>query len=248
MPMSLVRGANDRQAEIYDEFFADSRIRSDVWKFADRFLIKGRLLDLGCGTGEDALHFTQRGLEVTAIDISPAMIARLKLKCGEAVRYEVGDMCSYGSDKPFEAVFSNFSAVNYVSSLEWLRRIPLLPGGYLVLVTLGRFYPLGAAIFLLKGQFRRVTHRLQSTIEGSLDGSTFTVHYHSLNKIRHDLGPSFELKHVAGLRALSTTPDLRHLERFGVIRLLRPIDAWWCAHRLTAVISDQFISVWQFVG
>jgi len=37
-------------------------------------LVRGRVLDVGCGGGRVALHLQQRGLDVTAIDISPLAI------------------------------------------------------------------------------------------------------------------------------------------------------------------------------
>jgi SAM-dependent methyltransferase len=249
MLRNSVREAYDRQAEIYDGFFAHSDVRADVWKIAGRFLTQGRLLDLGCGTGEDAIHFAQRGLEVTAVDVSPAMIAQLKLKCGDSIRCEVGDMRSSStSAEPFDGVFSNFSSVNYVSNLDWLSHIPLRTGAHVVLVTLGRFYPLGAAVFVWKGQPRLAVHRLHRTMQGQVDGIPFEVHYHSLRRLRRALGSKFELKHVSGLHALRPTPNLQHLDRFRVVQMLRPLESWWCSHRLTAIISDQFISVWQFLG
>jgi SAM-dependent methyltransferase len=39
---------------------------------------RGKILDLGCGQGPDALFFTVKGLEVTALDISPKAIADLR--------------------------------------------------------------------------------------------------------------------------------------------------------------------------
>ena len=33
-----------------------------------------RILDIGCGTGEDAAHFAARGVQVHATDASPAMV------------------------------------------------------------------------------------------------------------------------------------------------------------------------------
>lgn len=68
-----VREAFDRHAEVYDERFSRvalaQEIRADVWRIADAVFSPGaRLLDLGCGTGEDAIHFAQNGCRVTAID------------------------------------------------------------------------------------------------------------------------------------------------------------------------------------
>jgi ubiquinone/menaquinone biosynthesis C-methylase UbiE len=79
--VNSVQEAYDRYAAVYDELLAHSEIRRDVWEIADRFFTEGmRLLDLGCGTGDDAIHFAQRGLFVSAVDVSPVMIERLKLK------------------------------------------------------------------------------------------------------------------------------------------------------------------------
>jgi len=248
--VSSVQDACDRQAAVYDGFFNPAEVRSEVWKIADRFFTKGmRLLDVGCGTGEDANHFAQRGLQVTAVDFSSGMIARIKMKCGERVRYELTDMRTYcPQDTCFDGVFSNFSALNYVSDLSWLGGIRVAPGAHLVVTTLGRFYPLESAILLLKGRPRLALRRFKESCEGEIEGIRFRVYYHSVRRLRSALGKRFRLKQVTGLRAFRPVPNLRHLERFEMLRLLRPIDRWWCSHRSTATFSDQFISVWQFLG
>lgn len=41
-----------------------------------------RLLDLGCGTGKSFMPMLSRGYEVTACDISPAMVARARARSG----------------------------------------------------------------------------------------------------------------------------------------------------------------------
>ena len=45
--------------------------------------ITGSVIDLGCGTGEHALFFSQRGQPVTGIDFVPEAIARAKTKASE---------------------------------------------------------------------------------------------------------------------------------------------------------------------
>jgi 2-polyprenyl-3-methyl-5-hydroxy-6-metoxy-1,4-benzoquinol methylase len=42
--------------------------------------ITGRVLDIGCGTGENALHFASHGLDVTALDVSAIAIERAQQK------------------------------------------------------------------------------------------------------------------------------------------------------------------------
>src|SRR5437763_2049305 len=48
---------------------------------ADRF--SGSILDAGCGTGENALFFAERGHNVTGIDFLEEPIRRAKLKAAE---------------------------------------------------------------------------------------------------------------------------------------------------------------------
>lgn len=43
-------------------------------------LVKGKILDVGCGAGSHSLHLQQKGFEVTAIDISPNAIKTCQLR------------------------------------------------------------------------------------------------------------------------------------------------------------------------
>src|ERR1035441_1947721 len=47
----------------------------DLVELADGGTLKGRVLDVGCGTGEHALLAAARGFEATGIDASPKAIA-----------------------------------------------------------------------------------------------------------------------------------------------------------------------------
>ena len=87
--MASAREAFDRHAALYDRAFAGGDIRSEIWDLADRVFAPGmNLLDLGCGTGDDSIHFAQRGLNVTAIDISAEMISQLQRKQSGAIHSE----------------------------------------------------------------------------------------------------------------------------------------------------------------
>jgi SAM-dependent methyltransferase len=43
-------------------------------------LIKGKVLDVGCGTGENALFLAEKGYEVSGVDFSPTAIQKAKEK------------------------------------------------------------------------------------------------------------------------------------------------------------------------
>ena len=245
--MSTVREAFDRHAAGYDQVFSSLQLRSEVWQIADSYLSAGmRVIDLGCGTGEDALHFAQRGLMVTAIDVSPRMIDELRRKAGDTIHSEVADMRTYApAAGEFNGVFSNFGALNCIPDLNWLPAMRLSRGAHLVLVTMGRFYPLESAVFLLKGRPRMAVRRLGRAREAAVEGVRFNVYYHGLAAIRRALGSRFELKQVHGLRSLQPAPGLEHLSRFRVLRLLEPLDRRLCSWRPTAAWADHFVSVWR---
>lgn len=48
-----------------------------------RELNKGRVLDVGCGTGENALYFAENGFSVVGVDLSSGAIAAAKAKATE---------------------------------------------------------------------------------------------------------------------------------------------------------------------
>jgi len=88
----------DAAAADYDRHFTDTPLggylRRAVWRRLDACFARGdRVLELGCGTGEDALHLARRGVRVVATDAAAAMVetARRKLAAGGAAAVHAGD-------------------------------------------------------------------------------------------------------------------------------------------------------------
>jgi SAM-dependent methyltransferase len=67
------------------------------------------ILELGCGTGNDAARLAREGYQVTAIDLSAEAIARAQARFGSDVRFLVADMALPlpFRDASFDAVMSN---------------------------------------------------------------------------------------------------------------------------------------------
>ena len=58
------------------ESYCSSTVNADMsaaWKRFSFFLKRGRILDFGCGSGRDSLHFLSHGYEVEAWDGSEVM-------------------------------------------------------------------------------------------------------------------------------------------------------------------------------
>jgi len=68
-----------------------------------------RVLELGCGTGTNAILLAELGFEVTAVDLSPLAIEQVERKAAEAgvdVSWVCGDVCSIVQpSEPFPLVF-----------------------------------------------------------------------------------------------------------------------------------------------
>ena len=145
----------------YNAAFAEPRLgrwlRGLVWdRLAGVFGQGDRVLELGCGTGEDAVWLARQGVEVWATDSSPAMIEVARAKAQAVgldylVHCGVLDMAALGPDSmprdaAFDGALSNFGAVNCLPSLRplvqtlanWIRRRLPGPGGH------GSVLPLGS--------------------------------------------------------------------------------------------------------
>jgi hypothetical protein len=72
----------------------------------------GRALELAIGTGRIALPLTARGVEVHGIDLSRAMVARLRAKPGgEAIPVTIGDIATTRVDGTFSLVYLVFNTI-----------------------------------------------------------------------------------------------------------------------------------------
>jgi SAM-dependent methyltransferase len=129
-------------APVYDDFTAHHDY--EVWlgnllPELERLGLEGnRLLDVACGTGKSFIPMLNRGWEVTASDISPAMVALARAKVGDAVALSVADMRDLPDFGQFGLVWCLDDAINYLLSSEELEqalagmRRNLGPGGLLM--------------------------------------------------------------------------------------------------------------------
>src|SRR5579872_5417120 len=132
------QAAYDAIAPEYDAAVAPSTwVRERLWARLDRLFPPGaRVLDVTAGTGLDALHLSARGVEVTACDLSPGMLARLARKA-PAIPTVVSDfnrLEEAGLTGPFDGLISTFAGLNAAPDLAGLLRAAarlVRPGGVL---------------------------------------------------------------------------------------------------------------------
>ena len=106
-------------------------------RLAEAGLLSGRVLDAGCGTGEQVLLAAAHGADAMGMDVSALAIERARTKAGERdlpARFEVGDALHlerlgerFGTiiDSGLFHVFDDADRPRYVTSL----RAALEPGG-----------------------------------------------------------------------------------------------------------------------
>ncbi|HEX4829487.1 MAG TPA: class I SAM-dependent methyltransferase [Trebonia sp.] len=111
-------------------------------RLASEGRLTGRVVDSGCGTGENALLAASAGADVTGVDIAPTAIARAREKAAErglAAVFEVGDALDLGRrglaadtviDSGVFHIFDDADRARYVASLADV----LGPGGTCYLV------------------------------------------------------------------------------------------------------------------
>lgn len=197
-------------AEVYDDQFTDHPLgrkkRALVHEVLDALVRKDdRLLELACGTGEDALHLADRVRSITLTDASPGMMARAIEKFRTQAPSErqtarvdfivatiekvAGDESPVSDKAPFDLIYSNFDGLNCVASIPdvipGLYRL-LRPGGRLVVVFMTRHNLFEKMADLLRGRFRRVVkgRAVESGEEVSIgDGATIRTWFPAVREV-----------------------------------------------------------------
>jgi len=100
--------------------------------------VRGRLLDVGCGTGAllHEISLSGRDLELNGIDFSPAMLTQASEKLGSTAVLRKASVESIPFPDAYFSIIVSANAFHYFpspsSALKEMRRV-LVPGGHMVI-------------------------------------------------------------------------------------------------------------------
>jgi cyclopropane fatty-acyl-phospholipid synthase-like methyltransferase len=121
----------------------------ELARMVDAGLITGRVIDIGCGTGENALYFAKAGLDVVGVDGSPEAIRLARDKARQrdvSIRFDIADVLDLqayrqsfdsATDSGVFHVFDDEDRPRYQRSVREVLR----PGGRLYLMCFSERQP-----------------------------------------------------------------------------------------------------------
>lgn len=244
----MASGCFDLLAAEYDRAWTNSgpgRLqRNAVWRqILPLFQAGQSVLDLGCGTGEDARALSHRGVRVSALDASPEMV---RIARHRGVDAHVGAIEAIDTiDGRFDGVISNFGALNCISRLAPLRA-PLArlvrPGGYLAVCLMSRFCAIETLHFLRQFRFGKAARRWP--------GETFSetlklkAYYPRAAQVRQAMTPEFDLRFRTGI-GFTVPPSYVNGIGPASLHLRSRIDEWFAHLPLLRAMSDHQLYIFR---
>ena len=188
------------------------------------------VLELGCGTGEEALFLAARGVRVVATDAAPGMISQLQAKLMKRPELaglvtpmvvpagRVGTLIEVCGRGAFDGAYSSFGPLNCEPSLapvaEALAEL-VRPGSRLVLSLINR-YCLWETLWYLAATrprlaFRRWGGSSDATVRAAWQHERITIYYWTPGELERAFRPHFRVVRRMGLPWLLPPQYLDHL-------------------------------------
>ena len=237
---------DERVARRYDDS-KDPEFDPDVIRSTVEFLADlsggGRALELGIGTGRIALPLAQRGVSVHGIDLSAAMVKRLRAKPGgKDVGVTIGDFSTTRVDGSFSLAYLVFNAIlnltTQAAQVACFRNVAahLEPGGRFVIEVgvpeLQRLPPGETVLPFLIGESRWGFDEYDVANQGLI-----SHHFEIVKGKVERLSVPFRYVWPSELDLMAEMAGMRLVERW----------AGWHREPFTSE-SRQHVSVWQRAG
>ncbi len=187
-----MKASFDNAAKNYDETFSHTEIgklqRNLVYHHLEKLLSNKQqnILEINCGTGEDAIWLAQKNHSIIATDISNEMIAVAKTKSNiENIVFKVLDINKLNKEtENFDIIFSNFGGLNCLTSLELIQFFKssstiLSKKGKLILVIMPKNTLWEKIYFILKGKFKTSFRRTKKVAIANVDNASIPTYYYN---------------------------------------------------------------------
>ena len=248
------------QSAIFDQLYAGNKIvqykRERVRAHLKKYIQAGDcVLELNCGTGQDAIWLAQQNCLVHATDIASGMLAVLRGKImDESLEsFVTTELCSFTTlnylrhKGPYDMIFSNFAGLNCTGKLDEVLASfsPLLKSkGIVTLVLLPKFC-LWEFLLLFKGKFKTATRRFVSHKGRSarVEDVYFKCWYYNPSSVTKGLNAEFRL---LGTEGLCTIVPPSYIENFAdkhprLFTFLRDKEDRWKSKWPWKYIGDYYI-------
>jgi ubiquinone/menaquinone biosynthesis C-methylase UbiE len=233
-------------------------MRREMWEWLERIFPRGsRLIDLGCGTGLDAVHLASLGYQVAATDWSAQMVERTRERATsrslsprvEALHIGAQELEKLPGDGRFDGAYSNLGPLNCVPDLTAVSKQCarlIKPGGSLVFTVIGRICPWEIAHYLRLGRWARAKVRFaRDVVPVGMNHHTIWTRYYFPKEFYSAFHQDFELTLTRGLCVFAPPPYLTGVRaRFPRLhRLLWNIDRRVAGWPLIRAMGDHFLVV-----
>ena len=248
--------AFDPLASTYDAHFSRTKIgqylRARVQKrLLTHFQAGDHLLELGCGTGEDALYLAQKGLHVTATDLSEEMLTITNKKTQHLPNVSIEQLDLQNlppkQNQQFDGAFSNFGPLNCMSEWDSLSRwlAACIPANGIIGLGIMSPYCLWEigwhALHLdFKIAFRRL--RKSTVFQSNNNTTPITVHYPTIKHIQSDFEPYFKPTHIEPIGLFLPPSDVYPIieKRPRLLKSLMSLEKRFGHHASLALFADHY--------
>jgi SAM-dependent methyltransferase len=233
-------------------------MRREIWRILDATFEPGsRLIDLGCGTGLDAVRMATVGHHVTAMDWSPRMVERTRQRAErehlanrvQSIIVGAHELSRVDGQDQYDGAYSNLGALNCVPDLAetavQCARL-LKPRSALVFSVIGRICPWEIACYALQRNWGRIGVRFAAAmVPVNMNKRVVWTRYYTPREFYGAFERQFTLEYWRGLCIFAPPPYMAGMKakRFrlyqGLWRLDRQIAGW----PVLRSVGDHFIIV-----
>jgi ubiquinone/menaquinone biosynthesis C-methylase UbiE len=224
---TFVATAFTQQSSRFDRLYSEDTIiqykRKRVRDHLSKYIFPDQnILEINCGTGEDAIWLAQQSCKVHATDIAAGMLEILdqKLKSDGLENLISHEICSFTTLEnlqqkgPFDLIFSNFAGLNCTGELNKVLasfKALLKAKGIVTLVILPKFC-LWEFLLIFRGKVRTATRRFFSRNGASakVEKTNFKCWYYNPSYVMKYVKNDFDLLSIEGLCTIVPPSYIEH--------------------------------------